>query len=180
MGPAITPEQREAIRRRYEFRCGYCGVHESEIGSELEIDHFRPLSKGGTDDLDNLVYACPACNRIKGDFWPAEGEEVQRLLHPLLDDVDQHYYQASDGTLLPVTATGAFHISRLRLNRAPLITLRNARLERARLYQELESVRKENTELQSRILQLEKELTDLLDLLSMLLSSDTDVGGHHA
>lgn len=63
-------EPREAIRRAYDYRCGHCGVHEEDTGSELQIDHFQPRSAGGGDDLDNLVYRCPTCNRLKGDFWP--------------------------------------------------------------------------------------------------------------
>jgi 5-methylcytosine-specific restriction endonuclease McrA len=30
------------------------------------IDHVVPRSKGGTDDFDNLVLACPSCNSSKG------------------------------------------------------------------------------------------------------------------
>lgn len=75
-------ERRAAVRLRYAMRCGYCGVHEREVGAELAIDHFRPRSAGGTDDLDNLVYCCPACNRNKGDFWSGTAAAVSaRLLH---------------------------------------------------------------------------------------------------
>ena len=49
-------ERRAQARQRFDRRCGYCGVHETETGSELEIDHFQPRSKGGEDDPDNLVY----------------------------------------------------------------------------------------------------------------------------
>ncbi|WP_436621099.1 HNH endonuclease [Sorangium sp. So ce136] len=40
------------------------------MGGELEIDHFHPLAAGGSDDVENLVYACTACNRFKGDYAP--------------------------------------------------------------------------------------------------------------
>lgn len=66
----MTNALREAVRRAYQHRCGYCGVHENEAGCELEIDHFRPVSKGGGDESENLVYCCTACNRHKADFWP--------------------------------------------------------------------------------------------------------------
>lgn len=66
-----TQEDREIVRRAYNQRCGYCGVREEEAGSEFEIDHFRPRSVGGGDEPENLVYCCTACNRLKGDFWPA-------------------------------------------------------------------------------------------------------------
>ncbi|MBI1876918.1 MAG: hypothetical protein HYR94_01550 [Chloroflexi bacterium] len=35
-------KRREVIRQAYDYRCGYCHVHEDEIGSKLEIDHYRP------------------------------------------------------------------------------------------------------------------------------------------
>ncbi|HID64967.1 MAG TPA: HNH endonuclease [Anaerolineae bacterium] len=67
----ISKTLRDTIRALYGFRCGYCGVTETESGGKLDIDHFRPKSHGGTDTLDNLVYACVTCNRLKGDYWPA-------------------------------------------------------------------------------------------------------------
>ena len=33
-----------------------------------EVDHSRPLARGGTDYLRNLVPACIECNRSKGDL----------------------------------------------------------------------------------------------------------------
>jgi 5-methylcytosine-specific restriction endonuclease McrA len=50
----VTPAQREAIRRAYRFQCGYCGVHENDIGSALESDHFQPLSSGGTEQHERF------------------------------------------------------------------------------------------------------------------------------
>ena len=32
-----------------------------------EVDHVVPVSRGGTDHLDNLQLLCSSCNRIKGD-----------------------------------------------------------------------------------------------------------------
>ena len=83
---------REAVRQEYEYRCGYCGVHEEEVGSELELDHFQPRSAGGSDERNNLVYCCSTCNRLKGDFWPQENilSTSHRLLHPEKDDLATH------------------------------------------------------------------------------------------
>ena len=30
----------EEVRNRYGLRCGYCGVHEYEVGARLEVDHY--------------------------------------------------------------------------------------------------------------------------------------------
>ena len=35
----MRPEEREALRRRFHFRCGYCGVSETDGGAELTVDH---------------------------------------------------------------------------------------------------------------------------------------------
>lgn len=46
------------------FTCQYCGVQPPDI--ILEVDHIHPVSKGGEDDLMNLITSCYACNRGKG------------------------------------------------------------------------------------------------------------------
>lgn len=56
-------------------RCFYCEseiTHYSKKSNSLEIDHKLPRSRNGSDDLDNLVAACRACNRSKGDMTAEE------------------------------------------------------------------------------------------------------------
>lgn len=129
-------ELRQTVRRAYDFACGYCGVREDDVGSELELDHFQPRSLGGGGELENLVYCCTTCNRFKGDFWTISTEE-KRLLHPQHDDVGLHLRTDSDGLLTALTETGKFHLMRLHLNRPPLVALRRARTQNDRLYREL-------------------------------------------
>lgn len=109
----------------YVFRCGYCGISEEETGAQLTEDHFEPRSAGGSDDLDNIVYACSVCNEHKGYYWNPGSDE--RIIHPLRDDVTQHLVERSDGTLAALTVTGRFHIARLRLNRVGLVARRRDR-----------------------------------------------------
>lgn len=89
---------RQASRLRYDFRCGYWCVNETNMGAEMTVDHFQPHVHGGDDSHDNLVYCCHACNEFKGDYWQVEPD--LRLLHPLLDDLSLHYREQEDGTLL--------------------------------------------------------------------------------
>lgn len=45
---------------RFDGACAYCGVKE-----RLEADHNVPLSRGGSNDITNIVPACGTCNRRK-------------------------------------------------------------------------------------------------------------------
>ena len=114
----------EFVRERYGRRCGYCGVSEVDCGGPLTVDHHLPVATAGNDSEDNLVYACFRCNSYKGDYWqPAE--ETLRVLHPSRDDTTLHYhYQEATGRLEPLTETGGFHITLLRLNRPELVAHR--------------------------------------------------------
>ena len=50
------------IFRRDEYRCQYCG----DEHAHLTVDHIIPRRAGGPHTWENLVAACPACNRRKG------------------------------------------------------------------------------------------------------------------
>src|SRR5437870_1464427 len=122
---SVTRESRAAVRDAFGALCAYCGVSETAVGGELEIDHFLPIAVGGTDDVENLVYACTTCNRFKGDYFAAgDAPESLRLLHPLRDDLNAHIIETEHGRLQGITPRGWFHIQRLHLNRAQLIEMR--------------------------------------------------------
>ncbi len=161
-------EKRAIVRQAFGYRCAYCGVHENEVGSELELDHFHPRAAGGTDDLDNLVYCCPACNRIKADFRPVQ-PTANRLLHPLREELAEHLREESDGRLRALTETGAFHLERLRLNRPPLIALRQARAERISLRLEVDELRIVQTRLQEQLAACDEQIKEIVAQLDRLL-----------
>jgi len=55
-----------ALKERVSLSCGgkcvYCGSTQ-----RLQIDHVVPRSKGGANEISNLVLACQKCNRAKSD-----------------------------------------------------------------------------------------------------------------
>ena len=52
---------RQKVKRRDNITCYYCGKQDKNG----QVDHIQPLSKGGTDDMGNLVWACQDCNSHK-------------------------------------------------------------------------------------------------------------------
>lgn len=167
---AVAAETRAAVRTAYGGRCGYCGVYETSVGGELEVDHYHPRAAGGSDDIENLVYACTACNRFKGDYAPSpDAPESLRLLHPRRDDISVHIEEAAHGRLVGLTPRGWFHIQRLHLNRTQLVERRHLRhvlqAQRADLSRAREAearLRRENDALQSEIARLRAAVAALL------------------
>lgn len=63
---AITKKLRFEVFKRDGFKCAYCGKCPPAV--VLEVDHIDPKSKGGKDDINNLLTACFDCNRGKKDI----------------------------------------------------------------------------------------------------------------
>jgi len=57
----LPKKTRQDILSKYKFTCQKCGSKEN-----LTIDHIKPVSKGGSDDYDNLTILCKSCNSRKG------------------------------------------------------------------------------------------------------------------
>lgn len=167
---SLSAAQRAAVRTRFAGRCGYCGVPETVVGNELEIDHFRPQAHHGADDPDNLVYACTACNRYKSAYWPGDdAPEDLCLLNPNHDEVDDHIVETVSGRLVGLTARGWFHIRWLHLNRPLLITFRQLRQREQMQSEALSQAQVTTTILQQRIESLERELAELRAIIMRIV-----------
>jgi hypothetical protein len=59
----ISKKLRFEVFKRDGFKCVYCGNSPPNV--LLEIDHIQPISKGGDNDINNLVTSCFDCNRGK-------------------------------------------------------------------------------------------------------------------
>lgn len=61
----LTHISRFKIFERDSFRCIYCGKSSIENKAELHLEHIFPRSKGGTNQIDNVVTSCAVCNLEK-------------------------------------------------------------------------------------------------------------------
>ena len=62
---SITKKVRFEVFKRDSFTCQYCG--KSAPDTVLEVDHIIPVSKGGDNDISNLITSCFECNRGKSN-----------------------------------------------------------------------------------------------------------------
>ena len=70
------PLSRRTVLARDLYTCQYCGGQPGR--ADLTVDHVLPRSRGGVTSWENVVAACGACNRRKGNRTPEEAE--MRLL----------------------------------------------------------------------------------------------------
>ncbi len=81
---SVDKATKDKIKANAGGKCEYCGKTtrtpretargEAPAGDEGQTDHYKPKSKGGTDDESNLVHACRDCNGPggKGDADPTD------------------------------------------------------------------------------------------------------------
>lgn len=62
--PKVSKGKRNLVFERDGGMCIYCGKKLSK--DNFWIDHIKPLSRGGNNEIDNLGTSCPKCNLSKG------------------------------------------------------------------------------------------------------------------
>ena len=73
---AISKTVRFEVFKRDAFTCQYCGRSAPDV--VLEIDHILPVSKGGDNDILNLVTSCSECNNGKSNRLLNDDSVVQK------------------------------------------------------------------------------------------------------
>ena len=61
----LSDKTRFEVFKRDSFTCQYCGEQAPNV--ILEVDHINPVSRGGDNDLVNLVTSCRTCNSGKSN-----------------------------------------------------------------------------------------------------------------
>ncbi len=74
---SFTSEKTQKVYDKFKendkYKCAYCGFEiftDADVDNDfkLTMDHVKPIAKGGTDALANLVPCCFKCNHIKDDM----------------------------------------------------------------------------------------------------------------
>ncbi len=82
----ISKELREAVYRKYNGHCAYCG--EKITYREMQVDHFAPVYLFGDNiSISNLMPACRMCNFRKGTLTVTKfREELEKTVERLRRD----------------------------------------------------------------------------------------------
>ena len=67
----FTPAQRAEILAAGEYKCAICGITEEE-GADLQVDHIKPRSRGGTSSVENGQVLCSVHNYRKNAYDQTE------------------------------------------------------------------------------------------------------------
>ena len=62
---AVPGSIRQEVLKRAKQRCELCGSSAKDM--QIDADHIRPRSKGGSNDITNLQALCRTCNAEKGN-----------------------------------------------------------------------------------------------------------------
>ena len=119
----IPKRIRFEVLKRDKFTCQYCGRMSPDV--VLEIDHITPVSKGGTNDIMNLITSCKDCNSGKSNIELSDDSAIKKQQAQLqemaekkeqlemmlkwresLIDLDSQYVDAVDDIFLSRTEWG--------------------------------------------------------------------------
>ena len=170
----VYTDWKEQIAKECHYQCVYCAIHENQWGGidHYHIDHFRPKSHAQfrklENDILNLFYSCPVCNRFKSDDWPAEPDlNVISYPDPSLVDYNTIFdFDASNYILIGTNISSNYLIERLFLNRAQLVYERKE-----------EALKRKELDLTNEINQLVQKINDI-ELAKKTIQVITDVKNH--
>jgi hypothetical protein len=132
----IYSDWKEQIAKECSYQCVYCSIHEGQFGgvNNYHIDHFRPKSitrfKKLENDICNLFYACPICNRFKSDDWPNDPNlNLVSYPDPSKIDYSSLFELKTDYQIKGQHTASEYLVLRLFLNRAQLIMERREEIK---------------------------------------------------
>lgn len=124
-------QYKNELKQDFNNTCGYCG--DDCCYFEPHIDHFRPQKPKGItqeearqkfarlcNDYNNLVLACPFCNRRKSNKWPTGCIETAHdgqkgFIDPCDRDYDEQLKRHPDGRIYPTSPLGRYIFKELGL-----------------------------------------------------------------
>ncbi len=128
MAKKISEKTKIQVKNRAKHLCEYCCCPFAFANQFFSVEHIIPKSKQGTNQLENLAYACQCCNGHK--YNKTEGldpvnQKLVSLFHPRKDNWADHFSWSDDFLFIEgLSPIGRATIDTLDLNRESLVNLR--------------------------------------------------------
>ena len=74
----VSAKKRLQVLKRDEHRCVYCHADLTKV--PLAIDHLIPVTRGGTNAINNLQATCKTCNARKKDLPDGDDGKLRQYL----------------------------------------------------------------------------------------------------
>lgn len=124
----MTERLRQAVREHARGHCEYCLAPDDHSSASFTIDHLRPRSAQGSDDLTNLAWSCWNCSSHKAAAMtaldPLTNQQVA-LFNPRIDTWEEHFrWDEEQVRVEGITPTGRATVERLQMNEPAIVNLR--------------------------------------------------------
>ena len=87
--------KKDVMANKSNNRCCHCGKKISfnhlPHTDKATVEHFVPLIRGGTNDIENLVSLCLNCNKDKGSFIYQPSDYLLYLQKKYLEEVEEYF-----------------------------------------------------------------------------------------
>lgn len=124
----LSKSVKNQVFLRANFLCEYCLSSMDFTHQSFEIEHILPISKNGTDDLENLACACGGCNAHKYNKIDAKDSltnGMANLFNPRTMIWSEHFTWSDNYLeIIALSSIGRVTIKTLQLNRKGLLNLR--------------------------------------------------------
>lgn len=123
----IPPKIREQVRERAGNCCEYCLIPELPNTHSFHVDHIKPFKKHkGSDNLDNLAWACFDCNTTKSGEISGYDPLTNQLTPPFnpRTQVWKGHFKKDGPTIAPISPYGRVTVDLLDVNNPAQIELR--------------------------------------------------------
>jgi HNH endonuclease len=124
----LNAQVRKQVSLRANHLCEYCGALATYSAQPFVIEHIIPKSKEGTDDIENLAYACGGCNGSK--YTKTQGidpfnNESTPLYNPRTMVWQEHFIWSSDFLeIIGISNIGRATVATLKMNHFGIKNLR--------------------------------------------------------
>ena len=109
---SLSRKIRFEVFKRDSFTCQYCGDSAPDV--ILEADHIEPVSKGGSNEILNLITSCQDCNRGKGARLLSDQSSVKKQKE-MLDQLNDRREQIE---MMVAWRDGLHQIDEIMIDRA--------------------------------------------------------------